>query len=68
MMAQTYGQQIKSTQRERSGTGFRMMGYSFRKSVCILLLLRAWIKAIRFICCREYRVYLVAVQCLWQFI
>ena len=40
MMAQTYGQQIKSTQRERSGTGFRMMGYSFRKSVCILLLLR----------------------------
>ena len=61
-MAQTYGQQTKSTQRERSGTGFRKMVYSFRKGVCILLLLRAWIKAIRFICCSEYWVYLVAMQ------
>lgn len=68
MMAQTYGQQIKSTQRERSGTGFRMMVYSFRKGVCILLLLRAWIKAIRFICCSEYWVYLVAMQGLRKFI
>lgn len=44
----------KSTQRKRSGTGILISPWEISEVMCILLLLRAWIKAIRFICCREY--------------